>query len=136
MITFKKRTISTRMNIPKIIVIDDDAATCQLIETALLLEGHRAVSETQITDGDIVALLDYHQPDALIMDFHLETEETLKYVASIRANETWQKLPVLIMSGINRQRQCNQAGASGFILKPFNWQELAAAVNKVIGNND
>jgi DNA-binding response OmpR family regulator len=124
------------MNIPKIIVIDDDLATCQLIETALQLEGYRTVSVTQIADGNIAALLNSHQPDALILDFHLQAEETLKYVALIRANKTWQKLPVLIMSGINRWRQCEEAGADGFILKPFNWQELTAEIRKVIEKND
>jgi DNA-binding response OmpR family regulator len=124
------------MNIPKIIVIDDDLATCQLIETALQLEGYRTVSVTQIADGNIAALLNRHQPDALILDFHLQTEETLKYVALIRANETWQMLPVLIMSGINRRRQCEEAGADGFILKPFNWQELTAEIRKIIEKND
>ena len=120
------------MNISKIIVIDDDAATCRLIETALQLEGFRSASVTRIVDDDIVAVLDNHQPDGLILDFHLQTEETLKYVKVIRSDETWQELPILMMSGIDRRRQCEQTGADGFILKPFNWQGLATAVSKVI----
>lgn len=120
------------MNVPKIIVIDDDLATSQLIATALQLEGFQSKSITRVANDDIMALLDSHQPDGLILDFHLQTEETLKYMEEIRSDATWQQLPVIMMSGINRRRQCEQAGASGFILKPFDWQELAATVNKVI----
>lgn len=124
------------MNVPKIVVIDDDVTTCQLIETALQLEGFRSDSVTRIAADDIVALLNSHQPDGLILDFHLQNEETLKYLEIIRGDESWRKLPVLMMSGINRRQQCEQAGASGFILKPFNWQELATEVSKVIAKKE
>jgi len=123
------------MNVPKIIVIDDDLATSQLIATALQLEGFQSESITRVANDDIMALLDSHQPDGLILDFHLQTEETLKYMEKIRNDATWHRLPVIMMSGINRRRQCEQAGASGFILKPFDWQELATTVNRIIEKN-
>ncbi len=115
----------------KVLVIDDDATTCSLLETVLQMENYQTASTNKIENGDIVAVLNNERPDMLILDFHMGAIETLEYVTVIRANENWQHLPILMASAIDRRQECLKAGANEFILKPFNWQEMTQIINRL-----
>ena len=114
-----------------VLVVDDDPMTCNLIETILQMESYQTSSINQIDERGIVALLDEHQPDIVIIDFHLGPQEALRYVVDIRASERWQQLPILVTSAIDRRRDSLAAGANDFILKPFNWQDITRSINKL-----
>lgn len=118
----------------KVLVIDDDATTCSLLETILQMENYQTASANLIKDGDIVALLDKENPHILILDFHLGSKETLEFVMAIRATTEWQHLPILMTSAIDRRHHCLQVGANDFILKPFDWQIMTQAVNAIRDN--
>ncbi len=115
----------------KILVIDDDATTCSLLETVLQMENYQTASTNKIEKGDIIALLNNEKPHMLILDFHLGSTETLESVTTIRANADWQNLPILMTSAIDRGQECLKAGANEFILKPFDWQEITKSVNQM-----
>jgi DNA-binding response OmpR family regulator len=117
------------METVKILIIDDDPMTCRLLETILQLENYQAASATSF--GNILTLLDKEQPHILILDFHLGGRETLDQVPLIRANQAWQHLPVVMTSAIDRRQDCLAAGATEFMLKPFNWQEMTQMINHI-----
>ncbi len=118
----------------KVLVIDDDATTCSLLETVLQMENYQTASANKIENGDIMAILNNEKPDMLILDFHLGVIETLEYTTVIRTNANWQHLPILMTSAIDRRQECLKAGANEFILKPFNWQEMTQIINKLRDN--
>jgi DNA-binding response OmpR family regulator len=115
----------------KVLVVDDDPMTCNLLETILQMEAYQTVSANHVNAGGIIPLLDKEKPDVIILDFHLGSQETLEFTMDIRASEAWKKLPVLMTSAIDRSQACLQAGADEFILKPFNWQEITQRVNNM-----
>lgn len=115
----------------KILIIDDDETTCTLLETILEMEGYQTASVNDIENEDILSLLNNEKPYILILDFHLGSKETLKHLTTIRNTSEWQSLPVLMTSAIDRKQDCVEAGATGFILKPFDWQEMSNTVNKI-----
>jgi DNA-binding response OmpR family regulator len=115
----------------KLLVIDDDAMTCNLLETILQMENYETASLTSIDDSDIIPLLSQIKPDMLLLDLHLGSTATLEYVVAIRADEGWRRLPILMTSAIDYRQACLEAGANDFVLKPFNWQELTQRVNKM-----
>ena len=113
----------------KVLVIDDDPMTCSLLETILQMENYQTVSANSIEN--ILSLLDQEKPHILILDFHLGTKETLEQVPIIRADADWRHLPILMTSAIDLRQDCLEAGANGFILKPFNWQEMMKIISKI-----
>jgi DNA-binding response OmpR family regulator len=115
----------------KVLVIDDDPTTCHLLEMILQMEDHQTASANSLMSEDILPLLNREKPDLLILDFHLGSQETLKHIATIRNSVEWRQLPILMTSAIDRRKECLAAGASDFILKPFNWQEIIESVNKI-----
>ncbi|MBI1879721.1 MAG: response regulator [Chloroflexi bacterium] len=120
------------MEMLKILIIDDDPMTCSLLETILQMDNYQTASATSV--NDILALLDQEDPNILIMDFHLKSQETLEFVPVIRGSAAWQDLPILMTSAIDRREDCLEAGANEFILKPFDWQDLTKTVNKIRDN--
>ena len=113
----------------KVLVIDDDLMTCSLLETILQMENYQTASVNSIEN--ILSLLNKEKPHILILDFYLGSKETLDQVPIIRADIDWQHLPILMTSAIDRRQDCLNAGATGFILKPFNWQEMTKVINKI-----
>lgn len=118
----------------KILIIDDDATTGELLETVLSMENYQTTSTNRIEGDDIITLLDREKPQLLILDFHLGSQEAIYYVTTIRSDEKWQNLPLLITSAIDRSQECLKAGANGFMLKPFNWQDVTESVNDIYKN--
>jgi len=119
------------MKTVKVLVIDDDPMTCNLVETILQMEKYETASAHSIGDEGIVPLLESEKPDIIILDFHLGAQETLQFVVEIRSDENWEKLPILMTSAIDRSKNSLEAGANDFLLKPFNWQEMTELINKM-----
>jgi len=120
----------------KILVIDDDPMTCNLLETILQMENYKTVSVNHIGIDGIVAILDDKQPHLVIMDYHLGPVKSLQYTRAIRESDKWQHLPIIMTSAIDRRQESLDAGASDFILKPFNWEELTQCVSALKNNSD
>lgn len=116
----------------KILIVDDDDAICTLLETILKMENYQTASVTEIDDEGIIALLDREKPQLLILDFHLQSQDTLVYLPVIRANQTWQDMAILMTSGLDQREICLAAGADEFLLKPFNWQFFTKTVKKMV----
>ena len=115
----------------KITIIDDDSATCSLLKTILELDNHHIAIANKIENQDIIGLLEQEQPDFLILDYHLGGTITLDFVRLIRASSAWRHIAILMISAIDYSQRCLEAGANGFLLKPFDWQEIPQMVNKI-----
>lgn len=115
----------------KILIIDDDATTCTLFETILEMEDFTTASVNAIEHRDILTVLKREDPQLLIMDYHLGSQDTLQYVAAIRAADGWRHLPIIMTSGIDHQQKSLAAGADRFILKPFKWQEVMKVIKEL-----
>lgn len=124
------------MEKPKILIIDDDVTTCGLLETVLSMENYQTASANSIKGEDIIPLLNQEKPQLLILDFHLGSKDAIQHVTTIRNDEIWHNLPLLITSAIDRSQECLEAGANGFILKPFNWQDVTESVYKIYNKTD
>jgi DNA-binding response OmpR family regulator len=115
----------------KILIIEDDPTTCALLKTTLEMEGYRIAIKHDIENEDILSLLNSEKPDILFLDFYLGIRDTLSYLAQIRNDEDWQHAPILMTSAMDHGQDCLEAGADGFILKPFNWDELINMINRI-----
>jgi two-component system sensor histidine kinase ChiS len=100
------------------------------------MENYQTASANSIKGEDIITLLNQEKPQLLILDFHLGSRDAIQHVTTIRDDEYWRSLPLLITSAIDRSQECLEAGANGFILKPFNWQEVSESVNEIYKNSE
>ncbi len=102
----------------KILLVEDDLSICRMLKTLLELEGF----EVSTSDGvlkEIPGLMQSFQPDFMIVDYHLKNATAID-VLKLYDRVLFTHRPfTLITSGEDQRERCRQAGADGFLLKPF-----------------
>jgi len=117
--------------VPKTILTVDDSPTIRmLLRYALCSMGH-AVAEAE--DG--VAALEWlaanDAPDLVITDINMPRMDGFDLVKSIRAHPALRNLPILVLSTESSDEKVGRArsaGADGWIVKPFEPNQLASAI--------
>jgi CheY-like chemotaxis protein len=66
----------------------------------------------------------YHNPDAMIIDFHISGSDRLEIVKTIKSDPSLHKIKVIVASGTNMYKESMRVGADYFIQKPFMPSEL------------
>ena len=114
----------------KLLIVDDDPTTCQLLALQLEMEDY---SCTTLSDPDCVLDVIAEESPALILaDYHLGSSDGLDLLRTIRNHETCRRLPVVVMSALDHQKESEEAGANGFILKPFGLDDLVTTIQDVL----
>ncbi len=115
----------------KIVIVDDDPQMSRLMRTLFELEGFEVFTAQRYQD--ILPVIQQAQPDAVLMDVRVQGRETLDVVRQMRREPDLTKIPVVMTSGMDYQRQCLEAGANCFLLKPFIPDEMVRMVGTLLG---
>ena len=100
-----------------IMLIDDDPTMLRLLKTLIEIEGFK--TEAWSGNADIIPELTRIKPDAVLLDVNLKGINGIELLKDIRANAALSHTPVLMTSGMDYSRECKQAGATEFIMKPY-----------------
>jgi CheY-like chemotaxis protein len=106
----------------KLMIVDDNHTMVSLLATLLELDGFEVFPTTQ--PGDLVQNLRDDQPDLVIMDVFLKNSDGIELLRKVRSTSEFKHLPVIMTSGMDVGDQCLEAGANGFILKPYSPPDL------------
>lgn len=116
-------------------LIDDDFAVVDLLKTLLDMEGYIVIP--YFLEGDIIESIQQNEPDVVLMDVYLQTSpdnelEGLNILSQIREDPKLSGIKVILSSGINFHLESEEAGADGFLLKPYMPEELLGLINQVL----
>lgn len=111
-------------------IVDDDRLTVSLLKTLLELDDFEVVS---VGDGKsaYTKALD-EKPDAFLVDFHLSDGSGSDFITKIRTVKEFNKTPIVMASGLNREQEAREAGADKFMIKPFDPGDLVVILNKLL----
>ncbi len=116
----------------RVLVADDDDAVCALVIRVL----RPVASVTAVADGEsALAALRAGDFDAIISDYALPGMSGLDFVRHVRAEVRSRRVPILMISGHGAERiggPAREAGADAFLPKPFNLEQLRAAVTELL----
>ena len=118
----------------KILVVDDSASMRQMVEFTLKEAGHQV---TVAEDGQ--AALNVAKgmaSDLVITDVNMPNMDGITLIRELRALPAYKFTPILTLtteSATEKKMEGKDAGATGWIVKPFNPEKLLATVNKVLG---
>lgn len=116
---------------PKVMLIEDDQTMVSLLTTLLKMEGFTVKTpKTHQMDGLIDAIIN-EQPHLAFVDVKLRSGSGLDLVRKVRKHPEIKDLRILMSSGLDLEHECLQAGADGFILKPFMPDELMNTIHKI-----
>jgi CheY-like chemotaxis protein len=111
-------------------VVDDDREMGRLLRTLFELEGYQVVLTRSY--GEILDTLHRIQPDVVLMDVRVQGKETIDLLREIRQDEELAHTPVVMTSGMDRRRECTDAEADLFVLKPFLPDDLVQVVGRLL----
>jgi len=113
---------------PTVLVVEDDIHIAQVLRFMIERQGYRVI---HAADGraaaDHVAASD--APDLVLLDVMLPYVDGFEILRLMRARAGWDAVPVLMLTAKNTERDTARAldaGATDFIIKPFQPQELLA----------
>jgi two-component system response regulator MprA len=112
-----------------VLVADDQEDVRSLLSLLLELEGHDVA--TAVDGGDAVLKATERRPDAIILDVMMPRVDGLTALRQLRGAPLTAKVPVLLLSGKTSASDFDagmDAGADGYLTKPFDPDDLVAAV--------
>ena len=116
-----------------IMTVDDSTSMRQMVKATLISAGYGVV---EAADGQ--EALDYardHSVDLVIADVNMPRMDGITLVSELRALPTYRLTPVLLLtteSSMEKKMEGKKAGATGWIVKPFNPAQLLATLARVL----
>lgn len=118
----------------RVLVVDDDPAILDLFRDLLASDGRYEVKFAS-TGYEAGMLTESFRPHLLVLDFMLPDINGDMVCRRIRENDRLAATKVLFVSGVVSPQEIerlNAAGASGFIAKPFNLNELTGRIRSML----
>jgi two-component system chemotaxis response regulator CheY len=116
-----------------ILAVDDSKSMRQLLVATLVEAGHEV---TQASDGvEGLALAKTRAFDLVLSDINMPNMDGLTLLRHLRILPALKTCPILILTtemDPDLRRQAKQAGATGWIVKPFNPEQLLATIKRVV----
>ena len=117
----------------KFLVVDDFSTMRRILRNLLKELGYLNVDEAE--DGNSALLKLRRDPfDFLITDWNMAGMDGLQLLKEVRIDATLKKLPVLMVTAEAKRENiiaAAQAGASGYIVKPFTAATLDEKMGKI-----
>ena len=117
----------------KILAVDDSASMRQMVSFTLKSAGHDVV---EAVDGvDALAKAQGQKFDLVVSDVNMPNMDGITLIAELRKLPSLKFTPMLMLtteSAGDKKQQGKAAGATGWIVKPFNPEQLLATIGKVL----
>jgi two-component system chemotaxis response regulator CheY len=117
-----------------ILAVDDSASMRQMVSFTLKGAGHVVV---EAADGDeALSIAKESDFDLVITDVNMPNMDGISLIRELRMLPKFKFTPLLMLTTEtkkDKKQAGKEAGATGWIVKPFNPDQLLATVNKVLG---
>ncbi len=111
----------------KVLVCDDDEGILDMVSFVLEDSGFAVIPESNSLN--VSSLIEKEKPDLLLLDLWMPVLSGDQVLKMLRSNPETKDLPVIVISASTEgQKIAQEAGASAFIAKPFDIDQL---INKV-----
>ena len=117
-----------------ILAVDDSNSMRQMVSFALKQAGHDV---TEAADGvEALELAKKNSFSLVISDVNMPKMDGISLIKQLRTLPNYKFTPLLMLtteSGSDKKQEGKSAGATGWIVKPFNPDQLLATVKRVLG---
>src|ERR1700681_3047519 len=118
----------------KMIIVDDDRETREMLKMALELEGYEV---SQAANGlRLISTLHVDRPDLILLDVMMSWIDGFELCRAVKKISSLRDIPVIFISAkktANDIRTGLSAGASYHFSKPINMERLLARIAQLIG---
>lgn len=117
-----------------ILAVDDSASMRQMVAFTLKGAGYQVI---EAVDGqDALGKAQGQKADLVLTDVNMPNMDGISLIKELRALSDYKFTPILMLtteSAADKKQEGKAAGATGWIVKPFNPDQLLATIKKVLG---
>ena len=117
----------------RILAVDDSPSMRDMVRIALTGAGFEV---TQATDGEeALQLAREHSFDLILSDVNMPRMDGIELIRALRAEDSYRHTPILMLTtdgSVDRKREGKEAGATCWIVKPFDPAQLIATMLRVL----
>lgn len=118
-------------NPTKVLIVDDDELILMALRQKLEKEGMQVYTSSNIYDAYFK--VNQSAPDIVLLDIVLPDMNGLSFMNMINSNVLNTRIPVILMSSLSTDdiiEKSYEMGASGYITKPFNMNEITDIIRQ------
>ena len=123
----------TRAMARKVIIVDDDRETREMLKMALELEGYEV---SQAANGlRLISTLHVDRPDLILLDVMMSWIDGFELCRAIKKNEEFRDIPVIFISAKKTPQDVRlglDAGAVDYFTKPIDVDKLAQRIRSIL----
>jgi CheY-like chemotaxis protein len=109
----------------RILVVEDDAITSDALKMVLELEGYQVDCAANGQEALKHLQQTVEKPDLILLDLFMPVMDGKQFREEQKSHPAFSHIPVVVLSGADRETTMD---ASGYIVKPFQPDELLKAV--------
>jgi CheY-like chemotaxis protein len=120
---------------PKILVIEDNPVEIETIKARLKQKQYEVLTANNGEDGIKLAM--NQQPDLIFMDMILPGMHGLEATIRLKQLDETKEIPIVALTVMDSSEfvaTCFKEGVSAFIKKPYDFTEIFAKTEKILGN--
>lgn len=118
----------------KILVVDDSVSIRKSVAFVLGQEGYEIVEAEDGLDG--LAKAELSPCQLVLTDINMPNMGGIDFIKALRGTATYKFTPIIALtteSQDSKMQEGKDAGATGWIVKPFTAEKLTAIVKKILG---
>ena len=115
-----------------VLTVDDSRTMRDMLRMALSAAGYAVIQAEDGVHG--LEVLNGSSPDVIITDINMPRMDGFGFITHVRGEGRHRATPILVLtteSSAEKKSRARQAGATGWIVKPFDPDKLVDAVRRV-----
>jgi two-component system chemotaxis response regulator CheY len=121
------------MAMKRILTVDDSSSVRQMVGFTLRKAGYEVAEAVDGRDG--LTKVGAGKFDLIITDLNMPNVDGIELITTVRKIPEYKFVPILMLSTESQAEKKDagrKAGATGWIVKPFNAEQLVAVVQKLV----
>ena len=117
----------------QILTVEDNNSMRSMISYTLEAGGHKVIGAEDGLKG--IELADFDDFDLIVTDINMPNMNGIEFVEKIRQMQRHKATPIIVLStesSEDTKKTAKDAGANGWITKPFSPRDLIDQVNKYL----
>ena len=117
-----------------VLIADDEQNMARLVQMLMEREGYRVLVAHD--GGEAMALMEAETPGIVLLDVAMPVMDGYEVLRRMKADERLRAVPVVMLSARKQDADLMhgiEAGASSYVTKPFNPQEIMAICRDLLG---
>ena len=117
-----------------VLTVDDSRTMREMLRMALADAGFHVVQAEDGIHGLEVLQAETERPQVIVTDINMPRMDGFGFIEELRSDQRYRGIPILVLtteSDAEKKNRARMAGATGWIVKPFNPVKLVDAIRRV-----